>query len=166
MKNTKIKYEEKESDSKESFSESYSDKESSSSKNKNSSNSNENNLDNNNNNEILNITTQYEEILEFETTPIETISIKKFRNLLGIIGVKAANFIVERLYQILIRISSKKYELIRVMSQKMILLIFVKICVKQFANLHKKMKIFIMTRLLIFLKIYYNLIKKIKLKMP
>ena len=111
MKNTKIKYEEKESDSKESFSESYSDKESSSSKNKNSSNSNENNLDNNNNNEILNITTQYEEILEFETTPIETISIKKFRNLLGIIGVKAANFIVERLYQILIRISSKKYEL-------------------------------------------------------
>ena len=40
----------------------------------------------------------------------EIISIKQFRNLLGVLGHKANNFIVERLYQALIRISSKKYE--------------------------------------------------------
>ena len=40
----------------------------------------------------------------------EIISIKQFRNLLGILGHKSTNFIVERLYQALIRISSSKYQ--------------------------------------------------------
>ena len=38
----------------------------------------------------------------------EIISIKEFRNLLGILGNKSTNFIIERLYQALLRISSKK----------------------------------------------------------
>ena len=40
----------------------------------------------------------------------EIISIKQFRTLLGILGHKSTNFIVERLYQALIRISSNKYQ--------------------------------------------------------
>jgi uncharacterized protein (DUF342 family) len=40
----------------------------------------------------------------------ELISIKQFRRLLGIFGHISTNFIVERLYQVLIRISSKKYQ--------------------------------------------------------
>ena len=43
-------------------------------------------------------------------SPKEIISIKQFRALLGILGCKSTNFIVERLYQVLIRISSKKYQ--------------------------------------------------------
>ena len=43
-------------------------------------------------------------------SPNEIISIKQFRTLLGILGHKSNNFIVERLYQALIRISSKKYQ--------------------------------------------------------
>ena len=43
----------------------------------------------------------------------ELISIKQFRWLLGIFGVKSNSFIIERLYQILIRISFEHYEPIR-----------------------------------------------------
>ena len=39
----------------------------------------------------------------------ELILIKQFRRLLGIFGYISTNCIVERLYQVLIRISSKKY---------------------------------------------------------
>ena len=62
--------------------------------------------------DILNLSTNspHEEIMEFEISPIETISVKKFRNLLGVLGIKANTFIIERLYQTLIRVSSKKYE--------------------------------------------------------
>ena len=65
------------------------------------------------NNDLMNISTlsQPEVIMEFEISPIETISIKQFRNLLGIFGSKSNNFIIERLYQTLIRTcSNKNYE--------------------------------------------------------
>ena len=51
-----------------------------------------------------------EKQINIDISPDEILSIKQFRNLLGILGHKANNFIVERLYQALIRISSKKYE--------------------------------------------------------
>ena len=65
------------------------------------------------NKDLMNISTlsQPEVIMEFEISPIETISIKQFRNLLGIFGSKSNNFIIERLYQTLIRTcSNKNYE--------------------------------------------------------
>ena len=50
-----------------------------------------------------------EKQIEVNIPPDEIISIKQFRNLLGVLGHKANNFTVERLYQALIRISSKKF---------------------------------------------------------
>ena len=43
----------------------------------------------------------------------ELISIKKFRWMLGIFGVKSNSFIIERLYQVLIRISFEHYQPLR-----------------------------------------------------
>jgi len=97
----------------------YSNKSSNLQNNINEENSNEENINFNENEKefemndnLLNISinSPKEEIIEFETESIETISIKKFRSLLGVLGIKATNFIIERLYQTLIRISSKKYE--------------------------------------------------------
>ena len=109
--------EKKESNSKDSLSELYSNESSSNEKSKEDSNNiKENNKEEEKEIEInkeainLSIKTEQEEIMEFETSPIETIPIKKFRNLLGVLGIKANNFIIERLYQTLIRVSSKKYE--------------------------------------------------------
>ena len=109
--------EKKESNSKDSLSELYLNESSSNEKSKEDSNNiKENNKEEEKEIEInkeainLSIKTEQEEIMEFETSPIETIPIKKFRNLLGVLGIKANNFIIERLYQTLIRVSSKKYE--------------------------------------------------------
>ena len=67
-----------------------------------------------NNESELNLSTNsiisLEKQINLDISPDEILSIKQFRNLLGILGHKANNFIVERLYQALIRISSKKYE--------------------------------------------------------
>ena len=43
----------------------------------------------------------------------EIVSLKQFKNLLGVLGQKSTNFIIERLYQILVKINSKKYEHIK-----------------------------------------------------
>ena len=51
-----------------------------------------------------------EKQINLDIASSELISIKQFRNLLGIFGHFSTNFIVERLYQVLIRISSKKYQ--------------------------------------------------------
>ena len=48
--------------------------------------------------------------VDFDFSRREIISIKQFRNMLGILGQKSNNYIIERLYQTLIRITSKKYE--------------------------------------------------------
>ena len=62
----------------------------------------------------LNISTNsiisLEKQIDSHFSPKEIISIKQFRTLLGILGHKSTNFIVERLYQALIRITSKKYQ--------------------------------------------------------
>ena len=106
----KITISNKERYSKKTLSDLYSNKESSSNGSKNSVDSGEKDLDLNNETLTFSNNSLQEEMMEFETSKIETISIKEFRNLLGVIGIKANNFIIERLYQTLIRFSSKKYE--------------------------------------------------------
>ena len=110
MNKTKKLILKKKSDSKKSLSDLYSNKENSNDENENSDNCEEKELSINNDSLNFSTNSPQEEIMEFEISPIETISIKKFRNLLGILGIKANNFIIERLYQTLIRVSSKKYE--------------------------------------------------------
>lgn len=60
----------------------------------------------------LNISTNsdisLEKQVDYDISSKEIITIRQFRNLLGIIGHKSTNFILERLYQALIRIASKK----------------------------------------------------------
>ena len=72
-------------------------------------------LNNKNNESELYISTNSFESESFEkqvdinnNSKDEIISIKQFRNLLGILGNKSTNFIIERLYQAILKISSKK----------------------------------------------------------
>ena len=110
MNKTKKLIHKKKSDSNKSLLDLYSSKENLKNESKDSDNCEEKELYINNDSLNFSTNSPQEEIMEFEISPIETISIKKFRNLLGILGIKANNFIIERLYQTLIRVSSKKYE--------------------------------------------------------
>lgn len=61
-------------------------------------------------NTSINSNISLEKQVEFDISSTEIISIKQFRNMLGILGHKSNNYIIERLYQTLIRITSEKYE--------------------------------------------------------
>ena len=61
-------------------------------------------------NSSINSGISLEKQVDFDISSTEIISIKQFRNMLGILGHKSNNYIIERLYQTLIRITSEKYE--------------------------------------------------------